>query len=101
MQRSTRESSRRQFLRRAGATAAAGSFVFRAAAETHSADETWLSRGGKAGGVIVIGKEAGQFYRWVAEELARYLQLLTGADFRIGTSTEAVSEGVRVLVGGP
>ena len=62
-----------------------------------------LVEGGKAQAVIVLGENADPFYRFVGEELQRYIQAITGTRIEIVTATQAASrpEGLLVLIGGP
>jgi len=41
-----------------------------------SAEEHFLAKGGQAEAIIVVGRESGPFYRWIAEEVQRYLGLV-------------------------
>ena len=75
--------------------------AFLSLADTSSAREYFLARGGKAEAVIVVGQESGPFHRWVAGELQRYLQKLSGAEFAIVTSDKVPAEKTLILVGGP
>ena len=63
----------------------------------------FLVQGGKARAVIVVGDNASPFYRFVGQELERYLQAITGADLDIVTAGQAGKrpEPLLVLIGGP
>ena len=47
------------------------------------AEEPSLVAGGQARAAIVVGRDAGQFHRWVAGELQRYIKQLSGAELPI------------------
>ena len=63
---------------------AAGSM---AKAATTSPD--FLVEGGKARAVIVLGDNPDPFYRFVGEELQRYVKAITGAQLEIVTASQA------------
>jgi len=65
------------------------------------AQEQLLAKGGQAEAVIVVGEGKGQFDRWVAGELQRYLQALSGAEFSIVTSDKVPPGKPLIVVGGP
>jgi hypothetical protein len=62
-----------------------------------------LVEGGKAQAVIVLGDQADAFYRFVGEELQRYVKAMTGAALDIVPAREAARrpERLLVLIGGP
>ena len=62
-----------------------------------------LVEGGKAQAVIVLGDQADAFYRFVGEEVQRYVKMMTGATLAIVPAREAVRrpERLLVLIGGP
>ncbi|MCI0625641.1 MAG: hypothetical protein L0387_29025 [Acidobacteria bacterium] len=66
-----------------------------------TSQQTFLAQKGQANGAIVIGNSCDKFYRWVAEEVKRYLWLLSGADFAIASAAKAPGRGVQILLGGP
>jgi hypothetical protein len=66
-----------------------------------SAGESTLARGGQAEAVIVVGKDANPFHRWVAGELQRYLKQLSGAELPVATSDQLPAAKPLVVVGGP
>lgn len=51
----------------------------------------------------MLGDNSDPFYRFVGEELQRYVQAITGASLEIVTASQAASqpEGLLVLIGGP
>ena len=57
--------------------------------------------GGRAKGVIVVGREAGAFHRWVAGELQRYLKQLCGAELPVVASDKSRPQRPLIVVGGP
>ena len=61
------------------------------------AAEALVARGGRADAVIVVGQDSGPFDRWVADELQRYLQNLSGAEFSIVTSDQVPPENPLVI----
>jgi hypothetical protein len=63
----------------------------------------FLVEGGKARAVIVLGDKPDPFYRFVGEELQRYVKAITGAQLEIVTESQAGNrpEGLLVLIGGP
>src|SRR5438876_388577 len=93
-----KKSSRRQFLRRSGAVAVA---VGSLGPSVDAAGEVALALGGEPQAAIVIGRSSGNFYRWVAEELKRYLRLLSGAELAIVMVGESSLRGNWILLGGP
>ena len=70
-------------------------------ADASLAQEHFLAKGGRAEAVIVVGREGETFYRWVAVELQRYLQKLSGAELSIVTSDKVPEEKTLIVVGGP
>ncbi|MCX6623304.1 MAG: hypothetical protein NTY38_20010, partial [Acidobacteria bacterium] len=62
-----------------------------------------LVRDGKARATIVIDEQAGPFYRFVANELSRYIGAISGARPAVVSTTEfrAGSAPLAILVGGP
>ncbi|MBU4399780.1 MAG: hypothetical protein KKE86_10650, partial [Planctomycetes bacterium] len=66
-----------------------------------SARQYVLARGGRAEAVIVVGKDADRFHRWVAGELQRYLRQLSGGEFPVVGSDEAPADALRIALGGP
>jgi len=63
----------------------------------------FLVEGGKARAVIVLGDNSDLFYRFVGEELQRYVKAITGASLEIVPASQARNrpEGLLVLIGGP
>ena len=63
----------------------------------------FLVQAGKAQAVIVLGDHAEPFYRFVAEELQRYVKAITGASLDIVPESAAARrpERLLVLIGGP
>ncbi|MFH1922056.1 MAG: hypothetical protein ABIP48_19495 [Planctomycetota bacterium] len=70
-------------------------------ADAASAQERFLAKGGQAEAVIVVGGEGDTFDRWVAGELQRYLEKLSGAEFSIVTSDKVPPQKPLIVVGGP
>ena len=62
-----------------------------------------LASGGHARVAVVLGEESSEHYRFAADELARYLRTLSGADVAIVSNTKANSlpsgDGLIVLGG--
>lgn len=71
------------------------------AAEQAVLPETFLVRRGQPEAVIVIGKNRPPFYRWVADEVQRYLLRLSGAELPIVTEDNIPAQGALLLIGGP
>lgn len=65
------------------------------------AAEPMLVKHGQAEAVIVVGREAGDFYRWVAGELQRYVKRLSGAELPIVTTAEVPEHKPLIVLGGP
>ena len=65
--------------------------------------QEFLVEGGKAQAAIVLGDNAAPFYRFVGEELQRYVEAITGTQLEIVTASQAASrpESLLVLIGGP
>jgi hypothetical protein len=63
----------------------------------------FLVEAGKAKAAIVLGDNSDPFYRFVGEELQRYVKAITGVSLEIVTASQAASrpENLLVLVGGP
>ena len=91
---------RRGFLQQAGVGLTSGTVLASTVRVGASVAETRLAQGGESQGSIILGQQAGPFYRWMAEELQRYLRLLSGADFPI-TTAGSTATGTRILLGGP
>jgi len=70
-------------------------------AAAQAAQDTFLAKGGRAEAVIVVGRDAGDFYRWVAGELQRYVRQLSGAELPIVTSDKLPAQKPLIVVGGP
>jgi hypothetical protein len=70
-------------------------------ADAASAQEHFLAKEGLAEAVIVVGREGSTFERWVAGELQRYLERLSGAEFSIVTSEKVPPQKPLIVVGGP
>jgi hypothetical protein len=66
-----------------------------------SAEEEFLTKGGQAEGVIVVGQGGEHFDRWVAGELQRYLVKLSTAELPIVTADRLPAERPMIVVGGP
>lgn len=90
------QTDRRDFLQQFGAVAVAG--AWRPGALS---GKTFLARTGEPQAVIVVGKQGADGYRWIAEELRRYLRLLSGADFPIIDTSELRPQTICIAVGGP
>ena len=71
------KTDRRKFMEQTGFAAIAG-FANIGAKTKSVARDASLAKGGQGQAAIVIGRNAGTFYRWVAGELQKYLRLLTG-----------------------
>jgi hypothetical protein len=65
------------------------------------AGQEFLAKHGRAEAVIVVGRDAGEFHRWVAGELQRYLKLLSGAEFSIVSSDRVPKRKPLIVLGGP
>ena len=65
------------------------------------AQEPSLVNGGQAQAVIVVGRDAGEFHRWVAGELQKYLKTLSGAELPIVASDQVPARRPLIVVGGP
>jgi Glycosyl hydrolase family 67 N-terminus len=65
------------------------------------AQEPSLVNGGQAQAVIVVGRDAGEFHRWVAGELQKYLKKLSGAELPIVASDQVPAHKPLIVVGGP
>jgi hypothetical protein len=70
-------------------------------AAADAAQDVFLAQRGRAQAVIVVGRDAGQFHRWVAGELQRYVKGLSGAELPIVTSDELPADRPRIVLGGP
>jgi len=71
------------------------------AAESGKATDAFLAKNGQAEAVIVVGAESGPFYRWVAEEVQRYIKRLSYAELPIVTSDKVPTGKTLIVVGGP
>jgi hypothetical protein len=78
----------------------ASSLTVRAAARPA---QGFLVEAGKAKAVIVLGDNADPFYRFVAREVQRYVEAITGASLEIVAASQVSSrpESLLVLIGGP
>lgn len=65
-----------------------------------SETETLIAKNGHAQAVIVIGKDSGPFYGWLAEEMQRYLKQLSSAEVPIVTSSEVPKGKPLIVLGG-
>jgi hypothetical protein len=63
--------------------------------------EVMLARSGQAKASLVVGRDSPPFYRWVAGELQRYLQDLSGAELPVMHHDEVPVGKALILVGGP
>ena len=63
--------------------------------------DTILVENGIPHGAIHLGAAANDVHRFVAEEIQRYVELLSGGRLPIVTEPEAAPEGALILVGGP
>ena len=63
--------------------------------------EALLAKGGRAEAVIVVGRDASSFDRWVAKELQRYVQQLSGAQLPILGSDKVPAQKPLIVLGGP
>ncbi len=70
-------------------------------AATPSAPECFLAKKGRPETVIVIGKDSGAFYRWVAGEVQRYVCELSGAELPIVTADALPTRRPLIVLGGP
>ncbi len=63
----------------------------------------YLVREGKPRAVIVVDEQSGPFYRWVASEVARYVDTITGARLPVVTTTgfHARPGSTAIVIGGP
>lgn len=68
---------------------------------TASGEGWFLVKGGQAQAVIVVGPDAGDFHRWVAGEIQRYVKQLSGAELPLVTSDRLPPEKPLIAVGGP
>jgi len=94
------KTDRRKFIEQTGIAAVAG-FVSVGAKTKTVSREASLAKGGQGQAAIVVGRNAGSFYRWVAGELQKYLHLLTGAELPVVSMSEAPLESTKILLGGP
>ncbi|MCC6262470.1 MAG: hypothetical protein IT169_02755 [Bryobacterales bacterium] len=65
------------------------------------AQPVYLVQGGKPGAVIVLGRDSSPFYRFVGDELYRYVKSITGASLEISDSSAPASEALTIAIGGP
>ena len=70
-------------------------------AATPPAPECFLAKKGRPEAVIVIGKDSGAFYRWVAGEVQRYVRELSGAELPIVTAGAIPPRRPLIVLGGP
>ncbi|MGO8744817.1 MAG: alpha-glucuronidase family glycosyl hydrolase [Thermoguttaceae bacterium] len=66
-----------------------------------AAQESMLVKGGSAEAAIVVGRDAGDFHRWVAGELQRYIKQLSGAELAIVASDKLPAAKPLIVVGAP
>src|SRR4029077_16727558 len=64
------------------------------------ATQTMIAKNGQAQAAIVIGKNSGPFYRWLAEEIQRYLKQLCDAEVPIVTNDEIPRGKPLIVLGG-
>ena len=64
-----------------------------------AAQESMLVKGGSAEAAIVVGRDAGDFHRWVAGELQRYIKQLSGAELAIVASDKLPAAKPLIVVG--
>jgi len=69
--------------------------------EDSSASNGFLARNGAPEAVIVIGRDSGPFHRWVAEEVQRYTQAMSGAELPIVFADELPPGKCLLVLGGP
>lgn len=62
-----------------------------------------LASQGAARAVIVVDDQSGPFYRWIAGELVRYIEAISGARLPVETTATYRSQGgtTAILLGGP
>jgi len=62
-----------------------------------------LASQGAARAVIVVDDQSGPFYRWIAGELVRYIEAISGARLPVETTATYRSQGGKtaILLGGP
>jgi hypothetical protein len=77
--------------------AAASAFL----AGVSSAGEPFLAKGEQAEAVIIVGRDGETFDCWVAGELQRYLEELSGATLPIVGSNKVPAEKPLIVVGSP
>ncbi|MCI0627078.1 MAG: hypothetical protein L0387_36435, partial [Acidobacteria bacterium] len=94
------KTDRRKFIEQTGIAAVAGFVSVGAKTKTVSRDAS-LAKGDQGQAAIVVGRNAGSFYRWVARELQKYLRLLTGVELPVVSMSEAPLESTKILLGGP
>ena len=70
-------------------------------AEASFAQQEFLAKNGRPEAVIVVGRDAGEFHRWVAGELQRHLKQLCGAEFSIVSSDQVPARKPLIVLGGP
>lgn len=70
-------------------------------ADASFAGQEFLAKHGRAEAVIVVGRDAGEFHRWVAGELQRYLKQLSGAEFSVVSSDRVPKRKPLIVLGGP
>ena len=66
-----------------------------------SAQQQFLAKGGQAEAVIVVGHEGDNFDHWVAGELQRYVEQLSGAELSIVSSDRIPPQKLLIVVGSP
>jgi hypothetical protein len=71
-----------------------------AAGPSH-AGQPALVKNGHAQAAIVVGRDAGEFHRWIAGELQRYLKGLSGAELPVVQSDQVPAGKPLVVLGGP
>jgi Glycosyl hydrolase family 67 N-terminus len=94
---SIEDGSRRELFRLAGMSVVAG--LASRLMEAIPVGELALVRDQKPQATIVLGRNPNDFQKWIAQELQRYLRLLSGGEIPIATSLSVSS--TRILIGGP
>jgi len=70
-------------------------------ADAVPAQKQFLARGSQPEAVIVVGRDSGPFYRWVAGEVQRYVRQLSGAELPIASAEALPPHKNLIVLGGP
>ena len=75
--------------------------AFALVAGTTSNSEPYLAKNGQPEAAIVVGRNSGPFYQWVAAEVQRYVHDLSGATLPIVADDELPAGKPLIVLGGP